>query len=143
MTTSTTTCPRCVAIGKPGIRRGLCWSCYQSRRPKATCHPDRPVDSRGLCSPCYQRTQRWQHAERRYGLTEAGYNLLLEQQGGVCAICSQPPREGRSLAIDHDHRTGRFRGLLCDDCNRGLGMFRDSPAALVAAAAYLVERGAR
>lgn len=127
----------------PERRGGLCFACYQQRRPKADCHPDRPVDARGLCSPCYQRTQRWQHSERRYGLTEAGYNVLLDQQGGVCAICQKPPREGRPLAIDHDHKTERFRGLLCDDCNRGLGMFHDSPAALVAASVYLLERAER
>lgn len=83
---------------------------------------------------------------RRYGLTEIDYVALLQQQGGVCAICRQPPavvtgqryanRYGR-LHVDHDHETGRVRGLLCGNCNRGIGMLKHDPALLRNAIVWL------
>ena len=77
-----------------------------------------------------------QQVLKKYGLTEAGYTELLARQAGVCAICGRPPVK-RMLAIDHDHATGRVRGLLCGGCNQGLGHFQDDPACLLAAASYL------
>lgn len=57
---------------------------------------------------------------------------------GVCAICGGGPRSGHArLAIDHDHETGRIRGVLCIACNTALGMFKDDPEVLAAAIAYL------
>jgi hypothetical protein len=58
---------------------------------------------------------------RGYGITEQQYEMLLEVQGGVCAICKQSCPSGRMLAVDHDHNTGRVRGLLCMVCNNKLG----------------------
>jgi hypothetical protein len=59
---------------------------------------------------------------RRFGLDEQAYDRMLREQGGVCAICAEPPG-GRwnRLAVDHDHATGRVRGLLCTTCNTMLG----------------------
>lgn len=65
------------------------------------------------------------------------YQYMLENQNGVCAICSNVDKSGRALAIDHDHKTGFVRGLLCGSCNRGLGLFRDNPEILLKAAKYL------
>lgn len=66
--------------------------------------------------------------------------MAVEQQG-LCAICLQPPsgknRGHRKLYSDHCHRSGVVRGLLCNKCNLGLGMFRDSPAVVEAALMYL------
>ncbi len=65
----------------------------------------------------------------RFGITLDEYNALLEAQEGVCAICGQPEialgRNGRTrhLSVDHDHRTGQVRGLLCHECNVELGRF--------------------
>ena len=53
----------------------------------------------------------------RYGITEAQYAMMVELQGGVCAICGRPPKTLR-LAVEHDHQTGRVRGLACFRCNR-------------------------
>lgn len=76
----------------------------------------------------------------RFGLTEEGYQWVLAQQGGKCKICRQSePVSGRRLAVDHDHATGRVRGLLCGNCNRALGMMGDDPQRLRAAAEYLEE----
>ena len=54
---------------------------------------------------------------RKYGLSYHQYNKLLAHQGGVCAICRRPPKTMR-LAVDHDHKTGQVRGLLCFFCNK-------------------------
>lgn len=84
---------------------------------------------------------------KRHGMTEADYLAMFEAQGGACVICRQPEtrtnRRGERylLAIDHDHETGQVRGLLCQECNKGLGAFDDDPDRLTAAAAYLI--GAR
>lgn len=59
----------------------------------------------------------------RYGVTVEEYAEILRSQDGVCAICHQPCSTGKSLAVDHDHETGRVRGLLCRRCNRGIGHF--------------------
>lgn len=73
-----------------------------------------------------------------YGITESDYLAMLEAQGGTCAICHQAERiPGRSLAIDHDHETGRVRGLLCASCNRGIGMLGDDVDRLASAIEYL------
>lgn len=65
---------------------------------------------------------------------------MLTTQGGVCAICrSDDPAapKGGAFAVDHDHATGRVRGLLCQKCNTALGGFRDNPKFLLAAIKYL------
>jgi len=84
--------------------------------------------------------------QRDYGITLEEYNLLLQQQEGVCAICHEPetytnPKSGiiQFLSVDHNHATGKVRKLLCHDCNVGLGYFRDSPLRLNSAAKYLLD----
>lgn len=70
---------------------------------------------------------------RSYGLTETVYNAMLDDQGGRCLICN----EKLTLVVDHDHSTGRIRGLLCNMCNVGLGCFKDDVDKLTAAIVYL------
>lgn len=87
------------------------------------------------------------HEARRVGVcgfTAAQYAELSAMQGGVCAICARPDERRHrktgtpyQMDVDHDHETGVVRGLLCGRCNRALGLFRDDPSALRAAAAYL------
>lgn len=71
-----------------------------------------------------------------YGIDSKQYKNALTAQDGVCAVCGEASND-RPLSVDHDHTTGRARGLLCTCCNVGVGMFRDSPELLVTAAAYL------
>jgi hypothetical protein len=84
-----------------------------------------------------------------YGLSPEAYEELHEAQGGRCAICLEPERarnrrgEIQPLAVDHDHATRRVRGLLCAECNIGLGKFRDRPDLLRAAVVYLEWRTPR
>jgi hypothetical protein len=73
------------------------------------------------------------HLLTKYGLTLDAYQAMLEQQGGTCAICEKPPRDGRRLAVDHDHACcpgdkscgACVRGLLCTTCNSWLGFYEN------------------
>lgn len=91
----------------------------------------------------YKRSEYDKHLRDKYGISEQDYERLLVEQGGRCAICrtdNPPSWKGRKRAtwhIDHDHATGVVRGLLCFNCNSGLGHFKDSDARLIAAADYL------
>jgi hypothetical protein len=76
---------------------------------------------------------------RRYGITAEEADYLLEQQGGLCAICKAAPANH----VDHDHATGVVRALLCFNCNGGLGQFKDNPGLLHAAAYYVAFHTAR
>jgi hypothetical protein len=79
------------------------------------------------------------HMKRAYGLDFKDYERMLEAQNGVCAICSSPPPNNRKtrLAIDHCHKTGKVRGLLCDKCNRSIGLLKDDVSVLKSAIKYL------
>lgn len=73
-----------------------------------------------------KRNRRRSQLKKKYGMTEADYDRMFMRQRGLCAMCSLPPAEGKVLAIDHDHDTGKIRGLLCGSCNTGLGLLKDS-----------------
>ncbi len=75
-----------------------------------------------------------------YGIDLDRYNLLLETQGGGCAICGDTTADsaGRNLHVDHCHTTERVRGLLCSSCNSILGRAKDNPTILERAAQYLL-----
>lgn len=75
--------------------------------------------------------------KKEYGLSLEDYNYMLEKQGGVCAICKQLCSTKRSLAVDHNHVTGKIRSLLCRDCNVALGLMKENPELLRDAACYL------
>ena len=77
------------------------------------------------------------HLMRKFGLTLEEYDAMLEAQGGGCFICGRPPREDISLHVDHDHSTGRVRGILCFSCNNALADFQDDPSLLRKAACYV------
>ena len=76
--------------------------------------------------------------ERKYGITEEQYKIMVIQQNNKCLICGKSSNNQiRRLAIDHCHTTGKIRGLLCDNCNLGLGAFQDNPEILQSAIKYL------
>lgn len=103
------------------------------------------------CKPCMRERARERHRRNphyghliKYGLTKEDYDALLEGQNGGCAICGCPParrKKQRSdlFHVDHDHVTGKVRGLLCFNCNGGLGQFKDDAERLRRAVAYLEE----
>ena len=88
-----------------------------------------------------RRYFRNRHLIKKYGITQDQYEVLYKQQGGICAICGGMPditRHGITrLAIDHDHATGKIRGLLCNNCNAGMGIIGDTVEHLERAAEYL------
>jgi len=75
--------------------------------------------------------------KQRFGIDDKDYDLLLAIQGGKCAICRKPCGTGRRLAVDHCHKTGAVRGLLCHRCNVGIGYFKDDHAVMRRATEYL------
>lgn len=84
-----------------------------------------------------RKEQKKNYLRRKYQLTEEQYELKLASQDGACSICKRLPSEGLALHVDHSHSTGAIRDLLCGSCNRGIGIFKDSPSLLRAAAEYL------
>jgi hypothetical protein len=76
------------------------------------------------------------HLKQRYGIGAAEVEQILESQGWSCPICSTPLTL-KNAHVDHDHATGSVRGVLCFNCNGGLGQFRDDTRALIRAVAYL------
>jgi len=120
--------------------------------------------TRSYCRPCASvKSMAWRdrnadkarnaHLQRNYGITLDQYQEMLRQQNGLCAICGRLPGETRPdqgraqgrpvrplLAVDHDHATGKVRGLLCLPCNRGIGFLEDSIEIVRSALKYLENR---
>ena len=96
------------------------------------------------CKPCHNARgneskarlyggSRHYHLVRRYGISAGEVEALIDAQGGICLVCGKPDPEH----VDHDHATHDVRGVLCFNCNGGLGQFKDDPATLRSAADYL------
>lgn len=93
-------------------------------------------------SPEQQQKRREYEFKRKFGITPADYDRMLVEQGGVCAICGQEETfelkgAKHSLAVDHCHKTGKIRGLLCRNCNQALGLAKDNVTILESAIKYL------
>lgn len=92
-------------------------------------------------SPIYKNYQkngrRKSYLIRKYGITEEEYKKIKKLQGGVCKICEMECIFGKELSVDHCHKTGKIRGLLCRKCNIGLGYFDDDTKKLSKAMKYL------
>jgi hypothetical protein len=78
-----------------------------------------------------------------YGLRLGQYDEMLTAQGGVCAICGGVNKSGKKLAVDHDHESGRVRGLLCTNCNTAIGKLGHNKERLLSAIRYLEDLDAR
>lgn len=91
----------------------------------------------------WERQKINQRFKRRYGITVNQWDEMLIKQNNVCLICKQIPTGLHSsgnphkLHVDHNHTTGKVRGLLCTQCNRGLGYFKDNAELLIKASEYL------
>lgn len=81
----------------------------------------------------YAREER---LKKNFGITIEEYNLMVKNQDNKCAICGSIPTKKR-LAVDHDHKTNKIRGLLCQHCNTALGLFKDNSHLLLNAMKYL------
>jgi predicted nucleic acid-binding Zn ribbon protein len=119
-----------------------CAACGESYRPKqrkASIYCSRKCGERARRESGRDRET---HLLRKYGVTQEWYDDTLAKQSGGCALCGNGPSERGKyrthLHVDHDHKTGAVRGLLCDRCNLLLGQFGDDPDRLMAAAKYLL-----
>lgn len=89
------------------------------------------------CERAYSEShRRWHKIKYLYGLTKDEYLLISRAQGDVCAICGRTDT-GRALVVDHDHETGKVRGLLCLKCNRAIGLIGDDADMLNRASQYV------
>ena len=142
-------CSKC----QPGKR--YCHGCREHLPIEAFCKKSGTADGLSYrCRKCYSTYYQANrhdiaHTRRKYvyGINEDDYNTLLREQGGRCAICRTLPDQGRSgrgsryrLCIDHDHATGKIRGLLCSSCNTGIGLLRHDPQLLETAINYLLSK---
>ena len=95
------------------------------------------------CDLCSNRGLVSAYLKRNYNITLSDYEDMLANQNNVCAICGSDgfimdaTKHKVKLVVDHDHKTGTVRGLLCHNCNRALGLFKDSPGTLQTAIDYL------
>lgn len=112
------------------------WATRYRRRTCKGCDATRSATTRALNPAKYARAARARTFRRKYGLTIEAFDALLVEQRYRCRICLD-----RLLIdtthVDHDHKTNVVRGLLCTNCNLGLGLFRDDPIRLRMALAYL------
>jgi nitrate/TMAO reductase-like tetraheme cytochrome c subunit len=102
------------------------------------CHREKQQERRD--AGLNQKRERAYKLRKKYGLSEEEWKHMLEEQRSSCAICHVPfveaPYNGR-ICVDHNHKTGKVRGLLCVDCNHGLGKFKDRTSLLMGAIHYL------
>lgn len=124
-----------------GRRHARCGTCRNTQIREANARPEARTKRRErYVASAEERkaySRRWyaEHGiKKAYGLTREQVDLMIEAQDGRCAICASTPDR---LHVDHDHVTGRVRGMLCGRCNRALGLMADEPDRLEAAARYL------
>jgi hypothetical protein len=115
---------------------GTVRSCRTCREDYSRSHIERPNRERSNRkwrerNPTYYRDK---NLMDKYGITVEQYGYLLEAQEGKCAVCGD---EMRPPCVDHCHRSGKVRGLLCSSCNLGIGKLKDSSDVLAKAAAYV------
>jgi hypothetical protein len=131
-------------IARTGLK--LCNLCKQEK-PLNEFHkaPDNFSGLNRWCKTCVQNNNHAKVLERRnasllrkYNMTLATYKQILNSQNNACKICEiQAEKYGKIFHVDHDHKTGNVRGLLCGGCNGGLGYFKDNQVNLRRAASYL------
>lgn len=127
---------------RPRGRRSRCRDCSTTARSKLKMAEYQMTYRSKLKSKDldgFRKREREYSLKTKYGLTLEKYEELLEKQFGKCAICRQPPTNGRGkkLNVDHSHKNKIVRGLLCHGCNTGLGAFQESSEILKRATDYL------
>lgn len=140
---------KCGTLSGPGVHRArgeaTCAECkavraeYERERRKRRPPTDeqRRRWAQRAKHPDAIRTRRDRDYRNLYGIGIDDVERLSEEQGGTCAICREVCSTGQELAVDHCHDTGKVRGLLCSNCNTGIGKLGDDPARLRAAVRYL------
>lgn len=141
-------CSNCKGAALEGFTR--CASCREVARRASAAYLERNKEKRlsdsrarhrsaAKADPTFVRRRNlWQY----YGITLEEYEEMLDRQRGVCAICGQPETSKykgvvKNLSVDHCHVTGEVRGLLCNNCNRAIGLLGDDLGRIWDAATYL------
>jgi hypothetical protein len=101
--------------------------------PDGLQYPCKSCDNKKRKSKPFRKYSYSRKLQEKYKLSVNEYERMLHDQKGMCLICL----ENKPLVVDHDHKTGQVRGLLCQTCNSGLGMFKDSIDYLKGAIDYL------
>ena len=131
------------ALRKPGADGVV--RCPECRKKRAREQAKAAKASRGQtnyeryqkgCPSRAAKSREWR-LKNYYNMSSKDYDRLLDRQGGVCAICKGTCTEKSRLVVDHDHTTGKVRGLLCNPCNRAIGQLQDDQKRLQSAIAYL------
>lgn len=132
--------------------KNTCVPCYKkqyalNKSVMAICHPTRTHEAQGLCKGCYSSKIKQKSRLGLVGLVYEDLEKLYELQKGLCAICSRQLTSTKlrgtgkvygNQHLDHDHKTGKARGLLCAGCNTAIGRFGDSVEGLQKAIEYLI-----
>ena len=118
-----------------------CRGC-DTTKPLDEFHNDKrlPLGKSYLCKPCGRAKKRNNEIRKAYGITQSQYEEMLVKQNSACAVCKATEtgiERTTRFSIDHFHKTGNVRGLLCNWCNQGLGMFKDDIELLKKAIDYL------
>lgn len=102
-------------------------------------HPDRVRQWRKNFRKNNPKSARNSQLKNSYGITLEEYNNRMSLQNDSCAICND--KTDKTLCVDHDHKTGAVRGLLCSKCNHAIGLLKDSPEIITKAASYVALGG--
>lgn len=135
------TCKTVKPLSEFGLQRGRPrHQCKECKRQESREWYAKNIDKKKALSRAYKYIKKDQDLRKGYGISLADYNKMLVEQSGCCKIC-QTPRDKlkRDLCVDHNHVTGKVRGLLCDTCNRSLGLLKDNLTVLQSAVKYLQE----
>ena len=134
-----------------GAPMKICRDCGENKRLEDFPRNRNSGDGRHCyCKPCHNArgretkarlygNSRHYHLSQKYGIGAPEVSELIKQQGGTCAVCRERPAE----QVDHDHQSGRVRGVLCGGCNAGLGQFGDDPDIIRRAIEYLIHWSTR
>lgn len=106
-----------IALAKTKADRNKRWA---SRKPELIAHHHRS----------------WM-LRKKYGITIAQYEAMVAEQKNLCKVCNNPPKPGKKLVVDHDHKSGKVRNLLCDNCNLLIGHAQEDLIILEATISYL------
>lgn len=134
-----TTCQETKPLSEFGLQRGRPrHHCKVCKNKESREWYEKNKDRKKQLSKRYRKTKKDQDLKKSYGISLHDYSGMLVKQNQSCKICNiHQDKLKRALCVDHDHLTGKVRGLLCDTCNRSLGLLKDNIDVLKRAVKYL------
>jgi hypothetical protein len=144
-------CPRCKEVLSTdefklfsnGKRESWCRTC-KTEYNKGYVRKDYEAHKARMREYYWKNPEYWNEKRKEHttGAPVGSYEFLFKEQNGQCYICNvtQGDKTGRRLAIDHDHASGEIRGLLCTNCNQGVGSFAHNPYLMISAAEAMINK---